>query len=222
MAQVGLGLPFGTDVSVRYLPTLNLGGEGNVGLWGVGLKHSISQWIPAVKRLPVIDITAQGGYTKLSLGSSLHYGPSKIFVPNQANNQPIDYINDPNKWAGQKLEMSATAWTANIIISETIPVISFYQAIGYCASNVELGLVGNFPFPSVETNVASPNFGKIVVNNVQGQGIITDPISLEMQNSKNLRLNAGFRIKLGILTIHGDYTKANYSVGTVGLGISFR
>ncbi len=222
MAQLGIGLVKGTDVTLRYFPSINLGGEGNVGLWGVGLKHSISQWIPAVSRLPILDITAQGGYTKLTLGSSLHYGPAKINVPGQTNNQPIDYVNDPNKWTGQKLEFIATAWTANIIISETIPIISFYQAIGYCASNVNLGLVGNFPFPSVETNSASPNFGKIVVNNVVGQGIVKDPINVDMQNNKNVRLNAGFRLKLGVLTIHGDFTKANYSVGTVGLGISFR
>jgi hypothetical protein len=43
-----------------------------------------------------------------------------------------------------------------------------------------------------------------------------------MQNSKDLRLNAGMRIKLAVLTIHFDYTKANYSVFTAGLGISFR
>ncbi|MFW5821360.1 MAG: DUF6588 family protein [Bacteroidota bacterium] len=43
-----------------------------------------------------------------------------------------------------------------------------------------------------------------------------------MENTKDLRLNIGMRIKLGVLTIHGDYTKANYSMVTAGIGISFR
>ena len=36
------------------------------------------------------------------------------------------------------------------------------------------------------------------------------------------RFNIGLRLKLGPITIHGDYTKANYSNVTAGLGISFR
>ena len=55
-----------------------------------------------------------------------------------------------------------------------------------------------------------------------GDGVVTDPLNVEMQNSKDLRLNAGFRIKLGVITFHFDYTKANYSVFTSGIGISFR
>jgi len=43
-----------------------------------------------------------------------------------------------------------------------------------------------------------------------------------MQNKMDLRLNAGLRLKLGVLTIQFAYTKANYSVFTTGLGISFR
>jgi len=214
MAQLGIGLPFGTDVSVRYLPTLDLGNFGSIGLWGVGGKHSIIQHIPGLKHLPVIDISVQGGYTKLTTLANLNYGPDKI-----AN--ATDLTTDPTVFDDQKVQFTAGAWTINLIASQTLPVITFYQGIGYSSSVIDFGLKGSYPFPEVDVDPVSPHFGELVVTD---NGILTDPelLNFEMKNNKDLRLNAGFRIKLGVLTIHFDYTKANYSVFTSGIGVSFR
>jgi hypothetical protein len=208
MAQLGIGLPFGTDVSVRYLPNLNLGDVGTIGLWGVGGKHSIIQHIPVMKRLPILDISAQGGYTKLTTFANINFGPEKFTGAD-------DLTTDPSVFNNQKVELSASAWTINLIASQTLPVITFYQGIGYSNSKVNFGLQGAFPFVSLDTN------GNVVIidDNIQTN---PDELNFEMQNSKDLRLNAGMRIKLAVLTIHFDYTKANYSVFTAGLGISFR
>jgi hypothetical protein len=214
MGQLTIGLPFGTDVSVRYLPTLPLGKAGNIGLWGVGGRHSIIQHIPALKRLPILDITAQGGYTKLTTTANINYNPASL------SSTAVPVINettDANLFADQKLEMIASAWTVNLIFSETLPIISFYQGIGFSSSTVDLGLNGYYPFPSIATSGA--NAGKAVVTNAD---VKKDPLQFEMNNNKDLRLNAGLRLKLGVLTIQFDYTKANYSVFTTGLGISFR
>jgi hypothetical protein len=218
MAQLSIGLPFGTDVSVRYLPTLALGKGGNIGLWGVGGRHSIIQHIPALKRLPILDITAQGGYTKLTTFTNIDYKPSNIDA------KVVDLTTDTNQWANQKVEMIASAWTVNLIFSETLPVISFYQGIGFSSSAVDLGLKGFYPFPRLMTDVTDPNFGKMVVedNTDTHNDVKENPIDIKMKNAKDLRLNAGFRIKLGVLTFHFDYTKANYSIFTGGIGISFR
>ena len=211
MAQLTIGLPFGTDVSVRYLPTLPLGEAGEIGLWGVGGRHSIIQHIPALKKLPIIDITAQGGYTKLTTTANIDYQPTNLVAADHV------LVTNANQFADQKLQMTASAWTVNLIFSETLPVISFYQGIGVSNSVVELGVNGKYPFPSIAT---SGEFaGEIVVTD---NDLITDPIQLEMKNDMALRLNAGLRLKLGVLTIQFDYTKANYSVFTTGLGISFR
>lgn len=217
MVQLGIGMPLGTDVSVRFLPSLDLGDPGNIGLWGIGLKHSISQHIPVLKEVPVLDISAQGGYTKLSTYANLNYDPLDI-----VEDQNHDYVNDMNVWLDQKLEMEITAWTVNMLVSETLPVVTFYQGIGYSNSEVNLGLTGNFPFPSIETDSGSDYFGEVVVKDVPNEGIIKDPIDLQMDSHKNLRLNAGMRIKLGVFTINFDYTRANYNVLTAGIGISFK
>ena len=46
--------------------------------------------------------------------------------------------------------------------------------------------------------------------------------ALKMKDFSGLRANIGIRIKLAVITIHADYTKANYNVVSTGLGVSFR
>jgi hypothetical protein len=46
--------------------------------------------------------------------------------------------------------------------------------------------------------------------------------NMNIKNFSGLRANIGFRIKLAVVTIHFDYTKAQYNVFTTGLGLSFR
>jgi len=70
MAQLTVGLPFGTDVSARFIPLIGYRDYGEIGLWGVGGRHSISQWLPVINKLGFLDISIQGGYTKVT--SSVH------------------------------------------------------------------------------------------------------------------------------------------------------
>lgn len=204
MAQLGIGLPFGTEITGRFLPSIDFGNAGNIGLWGIGAKHSIIQWIPGLKRLPVLDVSAQGGYTSLLTYANVNFRPDAL---------ADDQTTDPLIFKGQKIELGVKGHTINLIASQTLPVITFYQGIGYSSTNTTVALKGNFPISSIDGS------GNVVVTD---DDVIEDPFSVEIQNSKDLRLNAGMRLKLGILTIHFDYTHANYSIFTTGLGISFR
>src|SRR5690606_25673426 len=51
MAHVGIGLPKGTDLKVRWTPTLDFD-DTSVKLIGFGVMHNVKQWIPGVKLLP--------------------------------------------------------------------------------------------------------------------------------------------------------------------------
>lgn len=210
MAQVGIGLPFGTEITGRFLPSLNFGDYGNIGLWGVGLKHSIFQHIPVLKKLPVLEGSLQGGYTKMNSFANVEFTPDDVAV---------DLIQNDNLWLDQRLIFEVEAWTVNLVFSQTLPVITFYQGIGYSNSSTQIALEGNYPISRLETDTESPNFGEIVVDE---EDIYKDPFNIEILNSKDLRLNAGFRLKLGVITFHFDYTKANYSTITGGIGVSFR
>ncbi len=52
--------------------------------------------------------------------------------------------------------------------------------------------------------------------------ILENPIETRYNNFNNLRINVGARIKLGVLTLHYDFTYTLYATQSVGVGISFR
>jgi hypothetical protein len=72
-AQVGIGLPFGTELKVRFIPKIKIQ-NGDVSLWGVGLLHSLTQYLPGDKVLP-FDVSLFGGYTKLMADVPLGLDP---------------------------------------------------------------------------------------------------------------------------------------------------
>jgi hypothetical protein len=68
MPQFQLGLPYGNEVTLRYLPKLDVSKDvGEVGFWGVGLKHDIDRHIP----LCPVSLAVQGVYQKFELGDIL-------------------------------------------------------------------------------------------------------------------------------------------------------
>jgi len=207
MAQLTVGLPFGTDVSARFVPMVGYRDYGKIGLWGVGGKHSITQWIPGLKKIEMLDISVQGGYTKVN--SSVHVQVEPL--------PTVDIDNYPGyNWDDQFVIQKVEGWTLNLIASQTLSVITFYQGIGYASSLVELLLEGHYPINYVITDLESPDLGKTTYE------IMENPISTKYENYNNLRLNVGARIKLGALTLHYDFTYTLYATQSVGIGISFR
>ena len=207
MVQLTVGLPFGTDVSARFVPRVGYRDYGEIGLWGVGGKHSVSQWLPFLKKLEFLDISVQGGYTKVHSAVHLIVEPQSLV---EVDNYP-DY-----NWDDQFVILEVEGWTMNIIASQTLPVITFYQGIGYANSMVELLMEGHYPIHSVILDESSVDFGRTTYE------ILENPIQMKYENYNNLRLNVGARIKLGVLTLHYDFTHTLYSTHSVGMGISFR
>jgi len=70
MPQFNLGLPFGNEIMIRGFPKVEISKDiGDLGFWGVGLKHSISQYIPLIP----IDIAIQAAYQNLYVGDLLKF-----------------------------------------------------------------------------------------------------------------------------------------------------
>jgi len=88
--------------------------------------------------------------------------------------------------------------------------------VGYCKTQTIMVLSGNFPLP---TPVLTAPF---VQYNDTGVKVGSDFPKLDIKNFSGLRANVGFRLKLAVVTIHFDYTRAQYNVFTTGLGFSFR
>src|SRR5690606_17145711 len=66
MANLGIGLPKGTDLKLRFTPTIDLGDDSSLKLFGIGVMHNVKQWIPGIKLLP-FDLSGFVGYTKFKL-----------------------------------------------------------------------------------------------------------------------------------------------------------
>jgi hypothetical protein len=210
MAQLTIGLIKGTDVSFRFVPDIALGEYGKFGMFGIGGRHSISQWIPVLKQLKFINIALQGGYTKIGTLAGLNMTPTDVQVD--------PFAGDPNApdWNDQFLHLNLSGWTMNLIASQSIPVITVYEGIGFASSAVDLALLGHYPLNSIVTDQGE-DFGKTTYT------VVKDPIeTLDIEGNRNLRLNAGLRLKLGLLTLHYDFTRTLYSTHTAGIGITFR
>lgn len=207
MAQFSIGIALGTDISVRFIPKVGYRDAGEIAVWGVGGRHSISQWIPGLKELEFLDISAQGGYTNVNTAIRVMVEPQDL----------VEVDPEPSyNWDDQRVRMRVEGWTANLIVSQTLPVISFYQGIGFASSLASVLMEGHYPIPLVILDPADPNYGKVSYE------IAETPLEMGFENINNLRLNAGFRIALGVLTLHYDYTRTLYSTHTAGIGISFR
>lgn len=129
MAQLGIGIAKNTDLKFRYIPKIDLDGDGDIGLFGIGVMHDVKQWIPGIKLLP-FDLSALVGYTKLTANYNL-----------EGN---IDGDN-------QKGEFSATGLTFQGIISKQFSVLTLYGALGYNSTNTSVKVLGTYDLEDFET-----------------------------------------------------------------------
>jgi hypothetical protein len=210
-AQIGIGLPLGTEIKGRFIPKIRIK-DGDISLWGVGLMHSVMQYIPGNKLIPV-DVSIFAGYTKLQGNIPLNLKPDPSITSHYTQAYPSTAFDDQN------LALSIEALNVSAIASLDLKVITFYGGLGYCKNNTEMDFSGNFPTPVLVQPATSAPY---VDYNDSGVKKGKDFVIADMEDFSGLRANIGFRIKLAVITIHADYTKAHYNVASAGLGISFR
>lgn len=119
MVQLGLGLPKGTDLKLRFFPSTKIG-DGSVSLFGIGVMHDVKQYIPGVKSLP-FDLSGFFGYTSLKMDVGLD-------------------SNDP----GKRAIFETTAMTLQGLISKKISVLTLYGSVGYNFNSSTLGVKGSY------------------------------------------------------------------------------
>lgn len=105
--------------------------------------------------------------------------------------------------ANQKAMAEFKATTVQALISKKISVLTFYGSVGYNFANSSLAMKGTYDLDD------------------DGTAEATDPVSLDFATS-GPRATAGMRLKLAVITLHADYTLANYNALTAGFGINIR
>lgn len=64
--QVGVGTVFGTDAQLRLLPETDISSYGSVSVFGLAVRHSISQYIP----LSPVSLAVQGSWQSINLSGT--------------------------------------------------------------------------------------------------------------------------------------------------------
>ena len=102
--QIGAGTVFGTDAQLRFLPETSISDYGSVSVFGLSVRHSISQYIP----LSPVNLAVQGTWQSLSLSGA------------EDSNNPGEIVD-------------ASGWALNAQVSKSIPVapITFYGGLQY-------------------------------------------------------------------------------------------
>ena len=216
MLKAGVGLFYKTEIMARYIPTVKYSGA-SMGLWGVGIKHNLKQWLPFLKAFPIWNLSVMGGYTKLSTNADINFQPSIYGA------EGVDYhLVTTKTFDAQKLDLTFTSYTANLVASINLPVICVYAGIGISSTKTDLKLKGNYPILSVETDPTAKYFGEKVIRDTE---VLKDPIDMSINNTEGAtrpRYNIGARLKFAVVTFNVDYTYADYSMVSTGIGISFR
>ena len=131
MLQAGVGLIKGTELDFRYMPELKIGSAGKVGLFGIGLKHDILQWLPIVDKIP-IDLSIQAGYTKLS--------------------SEIELI-DPTATISPQANLDVSATTVNLILSKKLLMFTPYLGVGYNSTKTTFNVDGDYKIAGYNIDV---------------------------------------------------------------------
>lgn len=64
--QVGVGTVLGTDAQLRYLPETDISSYGSVSVFGLSVRHSLSQYIP----LSPVALSVQGTWQSIALSGT--------------------------------------------------------------------------------------------------------------------------------------------------------
>lgn len=126
MVTLGFGLPKGTDIKFRFVPSIDLGDEGSVNMFGLGVMHDIKQYIPGLKLLP-FDLSGFVGYTRLAL--NYKYG----------NESGDGYEIENGKG---EFRMSAT--TIQGVVSKKFSVLTLYGGLGYNIAKSNIAVKGTW------------------------------------------------------------------------------
>ena len=176
--NLGIGLPKGIDLKIRYIPNVGLSDEMEIGLFGVGIMHDIKQYIPGVKKLP-FDLAAFVGYTKFKTKVTLD------FAQNQSS------------------EFDVSATTIQALISKKLAVLTVYGGVGYDISKGKLAVKGSYDIDGSGTGAPIVNPIDISVSSnsprvTAGMRLKLGPITFhgEYTLQKYSAITAGFGISV--------------------------
>ena len=221
--QLNVGIPLATEIMIRFLPAAEVASDEVAlnygGLWGLGMKHNVKQWIPGLRNAPFsLSVAAAYSSTRASmeLPTLLPEVPSgEAFADSTRANTGYrgPSVGDAD-YRGQGAEFRAQAWNVNALISKEFTLISVYGGLRYAHSTTSVGLTGTYglagePYYNSE-NAFDPNNRKFTLINRE------DPIKVKTSYGQ-VGLSGGFRLTMGFLALSGEVNLSRYTTASIGL-----
>ena len=121
--QGRIGLFKATEIKVRYFPKIEQE-DVKVGVFGLGIQHEFTQWLPAEKVFP-LAISGLVAYNNL--------------------NANYDFTDDEIiEGENQQFDLKQNAWLFQLQASTKLPVINFYGGIGYISGTSDFDVLGTY------------------------------------------------------------------------------
>ncbi len=123
MIQLSVGLPLGTEANLRYSPKLTSSDGGYFQILGLGIKHSITQYLPKNKenKKPHLNLAIHGSIQNISAG-----------------------YEEPD--SDKAVDMSITSLSFQGMASLDYKFLSFYSAVGYSKGFTSLDILGTYDY----------------------------------------------------------------------------
>ena len=124
--QVGLGLFKHTDLKVRYFPQTNFN-DVNIGVFGLALQHEFSNYLPFIKKVPFLHLSALAGYSKIDATYKPKFDASSSV---QSSNAVANY--------------TISAFTLQGIASVKFAFLELYTSLGYATGKSNIDMKGDY------------------------------------------------------------------------------
>jgi hypothetical protein len=122
--QLGLGLPYKTDLIIRYIPTRS-SKNTSIGLKGVGIKHNILQHFGPVDKIRLIDLSLLVAYSNYSIDYNIQKTSDLAGI-------------------GQVATMNLDNYVVKLLASVDLKLLTFYAAAGYSKGLSDLKILGSY------------------------------------------------------------------------------
>jgi hypothetical protein len=200
--QLTVGLFKNTDLSLRGMPSVNLGDDiGKVWMFGFGLKHNITDDFRSAGAPAPFDLALAFGFSRLRMDVPLDVQPD-------GNAQPLPG-NTNNDFSNQHAQGRFNNFQIQAIISKKISKVTPFLSVGYNTSKTSVSITGNYPI-TTET-VLGQNFYES----------FTNPVSINKMYVNGIRADLGLQLELSFFRIFGSYSAAQYQSVNAGIGFGF-
>lgn len=197
--QLTVGLIKHTDLTIRTMPTINLGSSaGSIGMIGFGLKHDLIQDFAgkAGAKLIPFDLAVAVNYNRINYSKTLNVQPDAGTLP--APGSQTDFSN-------QRIKGNFSGVNVQAIISKKLLFFTPFFAVAYETAHTNFDVLGNYP--------VSTSYGFY--------GTVTNPVNISQNSISGFRADLGFQMNLAVFRVFASVSQAQYTSFNAGIGFGF-